>query len=158
MAGRTPKGEAERFFREVVLAYEGDECMIWPYGRTHDGYGRIKHAYVHNMACEDANGPPPSPLHQAAHSCGKGHLGCAAKRHLSWKTPTENAADMVAHGTVMVGDRNKLAKLTEDKVKHIHSMRGKMTQHALARELGVSQSLVSHVQNGRVWGWMQPIL
>ncbi|MBZ9922605.1 hypothetical protein LB579_33660, partial [Mesorhizobium sp. BR1-1-7] len=23
---------------------------------------------------------------QAAHSCGKGHLGCAAKRHLSWKT------------------------------------------------------------------------
>lgn len=36
---RSNKGEAQRFFREVVLTYEGDECLIWPYSRDNYGYG-----------------------------------------------------------------------------------------------------------------------
>ncbi|WP_292637037.1 hypothetical protein [Mesorhizobium sp.] len=48
---------------------------------------------VSRLVCEEVHGPPPSPDHEAAHSCDNGDLGCATKRHLSWKTPKENTAD-----------------------------------------------------------------
>lgn len=101
-AGRTPCGDLERFYREVVLPYEGDECIAWPFSRTSSGYGKIylggQHLIVSRLSCEEANGAPPTPEHQAAHSCGNGHLGCVTKRHLSWKTSLGNAADKKHHG------------------------------------------------------------
>lgn len=54
---------------------------------------------VARMVCEEVNGPPPTPAHQAAHSCGKGHLGCITPQHLRWATQVENEADKLIHGT-----------------------------------------------------------
>ena len=34
LAGVTPNGEPERFFRETVLTYQGDECLPWPFARA----------------------------------------------------------------------------------------------------------------------------
>lgn len=100
LKGRTADGEPKRYLHEVVLAYEGDECMPWPYGRYASGYGRIRGSIVSRLVCEAVNGPPPTPKHEAAHSCGKGHEGCVTKGHLSWKTHAENMADTIAHGTM----------------------------------------------------------
>lgn len=103
LGGGTSPGEALRFYREVVLPYDGDECLVWPYATKFDGYGMLWLAgrphIVSRLVCEDANGPAPTPKHDAAHSCGQGRLGCVAKRHLSWKTRLENVADSIAHGT-----------------------------------------------------------
>ncbi|RWO34773.1 MAG: hypothetical protein EOS10_00270 [Mesorhizobium sp.] len=98
LAGRkTMNGEPQRYYREVVLTYEGDECIPWPYVVSFGGYGRMKKdgtmQFVHRLVCAEVNGPPPTPDHEAAHSCGKGHLACVTKRHLSWKTPKENCAE-----------------------------------------------------------------
>ena len=97
-------GEPMRYFREVVLAYDGNECQTWPYARSDRGYGQVyqdgRVEYVHRMVCEERHGPPPTPKHDAAHSCGKGHEGCVTKRHLSWKTHKENMADAIEHGTL----------------------------------------------------------
>lgn len=94
---RTPNGEPERFLRETVLTYDGDQCLAWPYSRTGAGYGKIQKdgrtQIVSRVVCEEVYGPPPSSLDQAAHSCHNGHLGCVTKGHLSWKTPRRNLAE-----------------------------------------------------------------
>lgn len=101
LGGGTGDGEPLRYFREVVMAYEGDECLAWPYGKNASGYGVWTGAtgsgIVSRQVCEEAHGPAPTPKHEAAHSCGKGHLACVTKGHLSWKTPKENGADKRLH-------------------------------------------------------------
>lgn len=108
---KAPNGEPERFYREVVLAWTSDECLLWPYAKVSTGYGQMaiepgrrgksgKRVLVSRRACEDTNGPPPSAYHDAAHSCGKGHLGCCNPKHLHWATRLENVAEAIAHGTV----------------------------------------------------------
>jgi hypothetical protein len=104
LAGRnTSPGEAERFFCEIVLAHEGDECLSWPYSRNTKGYGKVRLGrrshIVSRLACELVHGPAKSPVYEAAHSCGNGHLGCVNPQHLSWKTRRENEADKFIHGT-----------------------------------------------------------
>lgn len=125
--GRTPEGALPKFVNDVVLPYQGDDCLMWPYSRT-KGYAMMiqskRTIYISRLVCEARNGLPPSPDHQAAHSCGKGHLGCVTPRHLSWKTRKENMADTVPHGTHKRGERHPLAKLNGDQVREIQALRG----------------------------------
>lgn len=109
---------------------------------------------VHRMVCEEVNGPPPGDDFDAAHSCGKGHLGCLTKRHLSWKTRSENFADKEEHGTVVRGEAVHNAKLTEDKVRAIRALRGKKTQKQIAAMFGITHSWVSMIHRRLAWAWM----
>lgn len=101
--GRTPPGEPERFYRQVVLPYDGDECLLWPYAALSSGYATLhlngRAQIVSRLVCEETYGPPPTRHHEAAHRCGKGHLGCVTRSHLRWATPTENQADKLLSGT-----------------------------------------------------------
>jgi hypothetical protein len=146
---KTMNGEPERYFREVVLAYEGDECLAWPYATNRNGYGQIRIEgvlhNVHRLACETVNGQ--SPGHEAAHSCGV--RICCNPQHLSWKTPAENWADRYAHGTHQTGERNHSAKLTDLEVKSILGLINEgVTQVAIAAQFGVSPQTISRVANG----------
>jgi len=38
---KTTPGALQRFYTEVVLTYDGDDCLIWPYCRTANGYAQI---------------------------------------------------------------------------------------------------------------------
>lgn len=103
LAGKASDGEPLRYFLEVVLPYEGKNCLTWPYGRDSNGYGGlwvdgVSHR-AHRLACERVHGPAPRPDLEAAHSCGKGHEGCCNPNHLSWKTRAENENDKYVHGT-----------------------------------------------------------
>lgn len=107
LAGGTPRGNSAgspaRYLREVVLTYDGDECLFWPFGKDGHGYAEAKvdgrMVSVHRFVCQKAHGDPPSTGLDAAHSCGKGHLACVTKQHLSWKARAENEADKLIHGT-----------------------------------------------------------
>lgn len=150
-----PKFGPQQYLTEVVLKYEGDECLPWKFYRTAQGYGEMSYrgrrSIVSRVVCEIANGPPPTPQHHAAHSCGNGHLGCVTKRHLAWKTRLENMADMVVHGTRPHGERHGMAKLSESDVRLIRSLRGAATQRVVAKQFGVSQSTVSRIVAGKSW-------
>lgn len=156
--GMSPK-EPERFFEEVVLQYDGDDCLIWPYTRNRWGYGRIqrngKRSEAHRTVCEEVKGPPTTPKHEAAHSCGNGHLGCVTKGHLSWKTHAENMADMIAHRTQRRGERHPCAKITEAQAREIIALRGKEMSPVIASRYSISTTTVSAIQLGRKWAWLQ---
>lgn len=156
----TPWGDPLRYFREVVLAYDGDDCLTWPYGKDRHGYGQVhingrKHT-VSRMVCDAVSGPPPSDNLDAAHSCGRGHLACVTKAHLSWKTRAENMADAIEAGTIARGERKvRSSKLKEADVTSIRSLRGSISQRQLAEQFGISQQTVSDIHAGKIWGWLR---
>lgn len=154
-SGRTPTGEPLRFFNTVVVPYEGDDCLTWPFTTLRDGYGQIhyegKVRRVSRVACYVVHGPPESPDMAAAHLCGNGHKGCCNPRHLAWKTPKENSADRIRHGTLARGEECTHAKLTESNVLAIRAASG-VSSARLARQFGVSDKAVRNVRSGATWG------
>lgn len=159
-AGTQPaRGELQEYLEQVVLTCISEECLIWPYSGNGRGYGKItygdKRQYVHRLVCEIVNGPAPSPRHQAAHGCGKGHLGCVNPRHISWLTPEENQADKLRHGTHQLGEQNAMSKLTPDDIKKIRALRGEKTQAEIGRMFGIHQVQVSRIHRKARWSWLE---
>lgn len=136
--------------------FSGEQCLIWPFSRNSEGYGLIWQSgtmrRVARIMCEHRHGPPPTPEHQAAHSCGNGHLGCVNQWHLDWKTPKENQADRLIHGTHTRGERSWSAKLTVADVIAIRSMKG--TLGSIAAHFGVSSQIISAIQQRKRWAWL----
>lgn len=153
------KEDQVRFLLEVAPAHVGGGCLTWPYGRDGKGYGRLsfggKEYIVSRLVCCEVHGEPPTPDHEAAHSCGNGHLACISPIHLSWKTPAENRADAIAHGTHVRGSNHKVAKLNEDQVRLIRAgvSRG-VPQKSFVYMFGVSRGTVSDIVNRRHWAWV----
>jgi hypothetical protein len=157
--GRTSRGTAGRFYREEVIPCTSHECLVWPFARTRHGYGKMrqdgKAVSVSRQACEEVHGPPPTPKHEAAHSCGKGHEGCVNPKHLYWATREENLADTLEHGTRNRGERHGHSKLTEAEVRQIRGLRGKKSQEELAALFGVSRANIHAIHARKTWGWLQ---
>lgn len=156
---KTPTGDPQRFYDSIVLSYEGNECLIWPYTRTKKGYPQIyngsRMAIVSRILCEDVYGSPPTPDHQAAHSCGNGRGGCVTKGHMSWKTPAQNEEDKLVHGTFGRGGHHSQSKLTEKEAREILSLKGRETQIAIASKYGVSRVTVSDIHRGKRWNFLE---
>lgn len=155
LGGGTPNGEPYRYYSETVVNHLEDACLLWPYGRTTAGYALMttdgKDRYVHRFSCEVENGPPPTPRHEAAHSCGNGHLGCVARKHVSWKTPAANQLDKRLHGTDNRGHRHPMARLTEEQVREIRAMGPGISCLLVARQYGVTDSAIYGIREGRTW-------
>lgn len=134
-------------------------CLIWPFGRS-SGRAMVRYKgrnqLVHRIICEAVNGPPPSPEHEAAHNCGKGHEGCYNPHHLEWKTRIGNQRDRVVHGTSnRGGERSGAAKLREDQVREIKQRVQTEKQCDLAKEFGVHEATISGIVCGRYWAYVR---
>lgn len=153
-----PRGEIETFFRTKVLTATGPECLVWPYSRSGAGYGEIfldgKRRHVHRLACEHRNGPPPTPEHEAAHSCGCGHDGCVTPAHLDWKTGKGNAADRRVHGTDTIGEQNGCSVLTETQVREIRALWPQEKLQDIGDRFGVTKQAVWYIVHRRNWAWL----
>lgn len=158
-AGFTGKGEPRRWLDDHS-AHDGAECLIWPFTRNTDGYpmiglGRgLGSTGAHRLMCCIAHGEPPTPAHQAAHSCGNGHLGCVHPGHVRWDTCSGNQADKIAHGRTNRGTRNPKHRLTEDQVRAVRAAEGRESIRSLARRYGVSRPAIKAIFTGRNWGWL----
>lgn len=157
LGGGTSKGELLRWIHDVALHHTGNECLIWPYGRRR-GYGKLrvdgKLSDAHRYLCQLAHGDPPTPEHEAAHSCGNGDHGCVNPNHLDWKTRIENMADKLVHGTHTRGERNVQAKISEADAREIIALRGKALQKHIAKRFGISIAYVGKIQRGVSWSWL----
>lgn len=157
LASTKAQSEVQKYYLNVVLNYEGEECLIWPFA-TVNGYGCMRRngekGNVSRFLCADVNGPPPTPKHEAAHSCGRGADGCVTRVHLSWKTRAENQADRLDHGTHNRGERQGASKITEQQAREILSLKGIEPQSSLAARYGISRSAVSDIHVGKNWSWL----
>lgn len=161
VAGKPPRVSPGSKLQWLIdnTAYQGDDCLQWPFAYEPNGYGGIvyegKHTSASRVICIFAKGPPPSDDHEAAHSCGKGGDGCLNPNHLEWSLPVKNQGDRVAHGTHNRGARAPAAKLTEDDVRLIRSLEGQETSVATASRFGVSKVAVRKIQKRENWGWLE---
>jgi len=153
LGGGTPQGVPMKWLLSHT-EYDNDDCLIWPFA-TARGYGMItadgKQRVAANYMCELVNGPPPTPKHECAHSCGKGNIGCVNPKHLRWATRSENHLDKIHHGTMPFGENNARSVLTEKQVRYILSMKGKATGASLARKFNVDPGTIYAIHKRINW-------
>jgi hypothetical protein len=102
---------------------------------------------AHREMCRLAHGEPPTPKHEAAHSCGS--HACINPNHLSWKTRSENQMDSVRAGRVYRGGRR--GKLNRNLADRIRRLKGKLTQDEIAQMYEVTHSTVAKIHRGELW-------
>lgn len=142
--------EAIRGWYDSVKIFDGEECLSWPFSRHRNGRpiwvgGGLPSNLVSRALCIELYGPSPTPKHQAAHSCGNGHLACVNPKHLYWATPKQNVQDMINHGTYYRGPR---PRLTANEVRQIRSTQGKRTATEVAAFFGITPRVASEVARG----------
>jgi hypothetical protein len=148
------KGRGLAWLRENV-GYSMDRCLRWPLSCDSHGYaqvgmdGKIKKAY--RVMCEMAHGPAPTPKHEAAHTCGNGHMGCINPVHLAWKTRSENQRDKRQHGTHGKPGCEGRAKLTIEQVTEIRAVPEPAHLANLAKKYGCTPSTIAKIRNGERW-------
>jgi hypothetical protein len=152
---KAPAGHALEFLKSLVGTPE-TECITWPFKSKTRGYGRVKFGgkmtIASRVVCEFAHGKPAVPTLEAAHLCGKGHLGCVNPNHLEWKTPLENEADKIPHGTLMIGAKNHKTVLEPQEVRAIRRALGRgETQASLAAQYNVNRGTIHTLKSGRSW-------
>lgn len=150
MAGGPFFGEPLKWLLAHV-AYQGDECLPWPFADSGFGYGCIRldgrSVFAHRAMCILAHGEPPSPRSEASHRCGNGHLKCVNPRHLRWTSRSQNIRERTKHGTMPSGPI-----LTVEAVRSIRSrLAGGEKPALLAEEYGVAPSTIFAVKMRASW-------
>lgn len=139
------------------VGYQGDECLIWPFAKSRNGYSNIAHRGRHRsaarMMCRLAHGEPPTPEHEAAHNCGNGHKACISPLHLRWATKIENHTDKYGHGTMRMGEDHPCHVLTVPQVLAIRV--AKEENRILAARFGVAPGTIRAVRIRKTWAWLQ---
>ncbi|MBD9453282.1 transposase family protein [Rhizobium sp. RHZ02] len=146
------KISALSYLNAHVIQFEGDECLIWPFNTKakRRPVFRIKKK-GHNVCryiCDKIYGPAPSMAHQAAHSCGNGHIGCVNPKHLRWATPSENQQDRVIHGTSNHGERNGYSRISDEVVQTIRDLHRTIANKEIAKRFGISPHTVWAIASG----------
>ena len=145
----------------------GDDGTVWSSRNSADwkmmaivperrGYQRLKlcqggkhvTVYVHALVLEAFEGPKPDGM-EACHC--NGIKSDNRLSNLRWDTRSSNNADRIRHGGGNAGERQGGAKLTDENVRKIRSMKGAVSQAALASQFGVCQTSISHIQRGKTW-------
>lgn len=152
---RAPNGTALRWIESVIADEHGDECVTWPFNSKSYGYGVLTvngaNMGAHRYVCMKVHGEPPTPAHQAAHSCGRGRHGCVNPRHLSWKTLAENHAEDAALRAAGIVPPYK-GKLHPSDIRAIRELRGKEPLKVTAQRYNVHFTSVSRIQRGKRGG------
>lgn len=135
------------------VEYDDDACLMWPYGKGSRGrYGAVFYRGrvdgAHRVMCELKHGtaPPHAPL--AAHSCGRGSDGCVNPKHLRWATTDENGSDRKKHLASGIEAWPTPTKLSPEDVDAIRNSKGLTSGALVAKQFGVSESLVSRIRSG----------
>lgn len=165
LGGGIDYGDAQTFMISLA-GITCDECVAWPFGKTKDGYGRIRWKGVslgaHVVAATLSHGEKPTPKHEACHTCGNGHLGCVNPRHLYWGTRADNVADAMAHGTAFAlnrstGEYSPNAKFSDAVIADARArMAAGETAQSVARDLGIGRNYIYLVRDGKFRNGSRP--
>ena len=113
--------------------------------------GSRKHVKRHVLICTAFHGErPPGML--VRHLDGSRDNDVPG--NLAWGTYSENAMDMLTHGTSQRGEKHGRVKITEEKAKVVKSLLHSMRPSEIARLTGVSRSTVTNIKLGLAWRWL----
>lgn len=109
-----------------------------------------KKEYLHRLIAEAFHGPCPDGM-ICCHINGKAHDNRA--ENLRWDTPRANNLDRNIHGTAPVGERNPMARLTQDAVLRMRQKRAATGESysAIAKEFNVSTMTAYRAITGQAW-------
>ena len=129
---------------EAVDKRGEDECWNWTKAKVTDGYGTIAYEagdlYAsHRLAYIIEHGKVPQGL-QVLHHCD--NPACCNPKHLYAGTRYDNVRDRMNR-------KRGSEKLTQEQVEEIKVDRRK--QAVVAKEYGISQSMVSRIKCGNRW-------
>jgi HNH endonuclease/helix-turn-helix, Psq domain len=153
LIGVRPEEPAHVRFEKYVDRGRSPGCWLWTSTLNNRGYGRFSpggssitfpSVYAHRWAYEHFIGPIPAGL-VVMHTCDT--PACVNPAHLIVGTQAENSADMVIKG------RTPCWKLTPDQVSAVRQIysAGGISQRALAREYGVSQTTIGETVRRERW-------
>lgn len=148
------------FLLQALKTATPDACLLWPYsceGPKGNSYGRTYYRGVrdktHHIAWIETYGEIPQGTH-VLHKCDVPK--CFNPYHLFAGTHQDNMDDMFRKGRGFVPLCTS-RKLTEDQVRDIRSLSGKMTQRALAKKFGLlSKSTIGCILRGEQWTHLLP--
>lgn len=139
---------ASEFWRRVEKT---DACWLWIGSRRRDGYGRHRvngtprRIRAHRLSWEMHFGAIPSGM-SVLHHCD--NPPCVRPDHLFLGTDTDNTADKVRKGRAN-------SALTIEQVREVRLRLSDGTSQAvLARQYGVSRSVIWDIAHGRRARWV----
>ncbi len=144
----------QRFHELFSVAQSG--CWEWTGHIGSNGYGQIKAfgrmVSAHVFAFTLYKGPVPDNL-QVLHSCD--NPSCVNPHHLFLGSHADNVSDKCKKGRGRfrphLGSKNGCSKLTEEQVKEIRELKGRVIQTVMAERYGVSQALISLILLKKGW-------
>lgn len=113
-------GRVASYQKGKARILRGCECGRGYRAITWKRLGKLTRFYIHRAVCEVFNGPPPEDM-ECRHL--NGDMTDNRAENLAWGTALENQQDRYAHGTVLYGERNPMAKLTADQVQRMKEIR-----------------------------------
>lgn len=154
---KTQPGEAFAWLRAHLGHENPDDCLVWPFATNRGGYGHMRldgeYQRPHRVMCLMAHGMPSEGKSHVAHSCA--NRVCVNPHHLRWASKEDNEADKVMHGTSNRGSRHGMARLSEDDVRAMRTLKGAMSYSRIAAQFGVSYFTVWEILNGKRWAWLE---
>lgn len=127
-------------------------CWLWTAAVNRNGYGKVqvarKHLTAHRWSWLLHRGPIPDGLH-VLHRCDV--PGCVNPAHLWLGTNQDNMDDMRRKGRAAVLPIHREPKVTEEAVREMRRLRGKVTVVALGKRFGIHHSQVSRIQRSKYW-------
>jgi hypothetical protein len=146
---RNRRGAISATFRGRVLKPN----TVGPYLSVTLSRGSVKvRSNVHVLVAEAFLGPRPEGM-LACHADGT-KRNCRAD-NLYYGTPKQNSEDAIRHGVQVRGERQAAAKLTDDDVRRIRLLAGKLTQRQIAKMFGVVQSTIGVIIRNQAWRHVQ---
>ena len=154
--GRSFEQSCERF-SDFVAMIPFHSCWEWTgryCGPIKSRYGNFwngkKSERAHRFSWRMHHGEIPSGM-DVLHRCD--NMMCVNPDHLFLGTKKDNAMDMAAKGRSTRGQKNAMAKLSDDAANDVVLAigRGIETQKEIASRHGISREMVSRIKRGLAW-------
>ncbi len=140
-----------QYFQRTLREHESDECLLWPFGKTGGGYGKIspKCSDAHREAWKFYNGTPP-PKMCVCHKCDT--PSCYNIRHLFLGSYQDNTNDKLSKGRGLFGELHQNSKTTEATVIKVKTLRkAGMKYKLIAVETGLTFKHIAKICENLIW-------